>query len=63
VLGYVSEYTAASSLRVGGQRVDASAAQLVNVATQPLADGAFALVQGTMRDGVLRATRVELLPN
>ncbi len=63
VLGYVSEFASPASLRVAGQRVDASAAQLVNAATQPLADGAYALVQGTMRDGVLRATRVELLPN
>ncbi len=63
VLGYVSDFVSPASLRVAGQRVDASAAQLVNVATQPLANGAYALVQGTMRDGVLRATRVELLPN
>jgi hypothetical protein len=63
VLGYISEYTSPQALRVAGQRVDASAAQLVNPGVQRFGDGTFALVEGAMRDGVLRATRVELLPN
>jgi hypothetical protein len=63
VIGYVTQYVSAADLRVAGQRVDARGATFAGGAATDLRDTAFALVEGTMRDGVLVARRVEFLPN
>lgn len=59
VEGLVSGYTSVSSFAVNGRPVDAAAAQFPN-GSAGLELGARVEVEGTVRNGVLRATRVSL---
>lgn len=63
VIGYVSEFKSAADLRVAGQRVDASTATFSGGAPADLRNTVYLLVQGTVTNGVLRARRIEFLPN
>ena len=59
VRGQVSDLITEADLRIGGQRVDASAATFVPAgARATFGAGQYAEAEGTMRDGVLRATTV-----
>lgn len=62
-IGYVTQFVSVGELRVAGQRVDARAAIFAGGAASDLRDTAFVLAEGTMRDGVLVARRIEFLPN
>ncbi|MCU0951281.1 MAG: DUF5666 domain-containing protein [Burkholderiaceae bacterium] len=62
-LGYVTQFAGPADLRVAGQRVDARGATFTGGTAAELRDTAFVLVEGTMRDGVLIARRIEFLPN
>jgi hypothetical protein len=63
LLGYVSDFRGLADLRVGGQRIDASQATIAGGVAADLRDGVYLLVEGQMNAGVLRASRIELLPN
>jgi hypothetical protein len=63
LLGYVSDFRGLADLRVGGQRVDASRANIVGATALTLGDSSFVLVEGNMVDGVFVARRIEILPN
>jgi hypothetical protein len=63
VIGYVSQFASLADLRVAGQRVDASTATISGGGAAQLRDAAYVLVEGSIRNGVLSARRVELLPN
>ena len=64
IRGLVTDYVSTSSFKVGGQVVDASAAQIEvdgparTLAT--LANGRFVEIKGTMIDGVLKAVKAEI---
>lgn len=62
VRGQVSDLFTESDLRIGGQRVDASGAAFLPAgARATFGAGQYAEAEGTMRDGVLRATTVTRL--
>jgi hypothetical protein len=63
VIGYVSQFASPADLRVAGQRVDATTATISGGSAAQLRDAAYVLVEGSIRDGVLSARRVEVLPN
>jgi hypothetical protein len=63
VIGYVSQFTSLTDLRVAGQRVDASTATVSGGSAAQLRDAAYVLIEGSIRQGVLNARRVEILPN
>jgi hypothetical protein len=58
--GLISSYTSIADFRVNGRAVDASAATLVNGSAAQLALGVRVQVQGSLRAGTLRATRVSI---
>lgn len=62
-IGYITQFNGAGEFRVAGQRVDARSASVAGGSAADLRDTAFVLVEGSMRDGVLVARRVEFLPN
>lgn len=60
VIGYVAQFRDAADFRVAGQRVDARSASVTGGAVR---DAAYVVVEGSMIDGVLRARRVDVLPD
>jgi hypothetical protein len=60
VIGYVAQFRDTADFRVAGQRVDARSATVTGGAVR---DAAYVVVEGSMIDGVLRARRVDVLPD
>jgi hypothetical protein len=63
VFGYVSEFGSIGQFRVAGQAVNAASANVVGGTAAQVRDGAFVLVEGSVTNAVMQATRVELLHN
>ncbi|OYY64487.1 MAG: hypothetical protein B7Y51_04390 [Burkholderiales bacterium 28-67-8] len=58
--GVISDFTSASSFKVNGVAVDASAARFAHGTASDLADGAYVEIEGAQNDaGVFVATKVE----
>ena len=62
VEGLVTDMQSSSNVRIAGITVDASTAQLVGGALADLRIGRSVRASGAYTEGVLRATRIELLP-
>jgi hypothetical protein len=62
VRGVVTDFVSAADFRVAGQKVDASGAtyEPAGAGAASLADGRFVEARGTLADGVLKATKVEI---
>jgi hypothetical protein len=62
IRGLVSDFVSAADFRVSGQKVDASAAAFepAGASAASLANGKLVDVRGTVVDGVLKATKVEV---
>jgi Domain of unknown function (DUF5666) len=62
-IGYVSQFVSLADLRVAGQRVDASGAAITGGTANDVRNNVFVLTQGRMNNGVLIASRLEVLRN
>jgi Domain of unknown function (DUF5666) len=63
-IGYASDFVSVADFRVAGQQVNASGAIFVGGdGAKAMRNGLFLLVEGSMANGILSASRVEILPN
>lgn len=60
--GEVTDFLSLSNLRLRGTAVDASTASFVGGTAADLGNGAYVVVQGSVRGDVFRAERIEFLP-
>jgi hypothetical protein len=60
ILGYASGFVSLSDFRIGGQRINAGAAQIAGGSVR---DGAYLLIEGAMTGSTFVAVRVDVLPN